>query len=139
MQNERLKSPQKSRIIENQAFWVILAKTAIIWVFGSFSRVDTPTKKPHVGSCLNQQDRATCGFSRVRSHGKPGKKNLLAGVSGSFDGTMRIFVRMPHGLIFVFCFAMALRGFPKAAATLCTSCVVGLHHALLRSWRDFFS
>ena len=33
MQKERLKSPRKSRIIENQALRVILAKTAIIWSF----------------------------------------------------------------------------------------------------------
>ena len=35
LQKERLKSPQKSLIIENQAFWVIfaiLAKTAILVV-----------------------------------------------------------------------------------------------------------
>ena len=32
MQKERLKSPHKSLIIENQAFWVILAKIAILVV-----------------------------------------------------------------------------------------------------------
>ena len=31
-------------------------------------------KKSHLGSCLNQQDRATCGFVRVRSRGKQGHK-----------------------------------------------------------------
>ena len=49
MQKERLKSPQKSLIIENQAFWVILgilAKTAILVILASHfrARVDTPTK-----------------------------------------------------------------------------------------------
>ena len=34
---------------------------------------------PHLGCFLNQQDRATCGFIRVRSHGKPGKKKSTGG------------------------------------------------------------
>ena len=54
MQKERLKSPQKSLIIENQAFWVILAilaKTAILVILASHfrARVDTPTKSPNWG------------------------------------------------------------------------------------------
>ena len=56
MQKERLKSPQKSLIIENQAFWVILAilaKTAIlvlvILVSHFRARMDTPTKSPNWG------------------------------------------------------------------------------------------
>ena len=54
MQKERLKSPQKSRIIENQAFWVILAilaKTATWVILASHfrARVDTPTKSPNWG------------------------------------------------------------------------------------------
>ena len=54
MQKERLKSPQKSLIIENQAFWVILAilaKTAILVILVSHfrARVDTPTKSPTWG------------------------------------------------------------------------------------------
>ena len=54
MQKERLKSPQKSLIIENQAFWVILAilaKTAILVILASHfrARVDTPTKSPTWG------------------------------------------------------------------------------------------
>jgi len=38
--------------------------------------VDLPEEeeKCGYGSCLNQRDRATCGFVRVRSHGRPGKK-----------------------------------------------------------------
>ena len=49
MQKERLKSPQKLLIRENQAFWVILAilaKTAIWVILASYfrSRVDTPKK-----------------------------------------------------------------------------------------------
>ena len=55
MQKERLKSPQESLIIENQAFgviWAILAQTVI---FGGIlashfrARVDTPTKRPMWG------------------------------------------------------------------------------------------
>ena len=55
MQKERLKSPQKSLIIENQAFGVILAailaKTAILVILVSHlrARVDTPTKSPNWG------------------------------------------------------------------------------------------
>ena len=55
MQKERLKSsPQKSLIIENQAFWVILdifAKTAILVILASHfrARVVTPTKSPTWG------------------------------------------------------------------------------------------
>ena len=54
MQKERPKSPQKSRMIENQAFWVILAilaKTAILVILASHfrARVDTPTKSPTWG------------------------------------------------------------------------------------------
>ena len=49
MQKERLKPPQKSLIIENQAFWVILvilAKTAILVILASHfrTRVDAPKK-----------------------------------------------------------------------------------------------
>ena len=47
MQKERLKSPQKSPILENQAIWVILAilaKTAILVILASHfqTRVDAP-------------------------------------------------------------------------------------------------
>ena len=55
MQKDRLKSPQKSPIIENQAFGVLLAifaKTAIILVIlvSHFqARVDMPTKSPTWG------------------------------------------------------------------------------------------
>ena len=84
-QKERLKSPQKSLIIENQAFWAIVAILARNCHLGHFgqpfpSQGGHADKKSHLGSCLNRQDRATCGFIRVRSHGKPGKTNLLAGV-----------------------------------------------------------
>ena len=34
-------------------------------------RVDLPEKKYHLESGLNQRDRATAGFGRDRSHGKP--------------------------------------------------------------------
>ena len=54
MQKERLKLLQKSLIIENQAFWVILAilaKTAILVILVSHfrARMDTPTKGPTWG------------------------------------------------------------------------------------------
>ena len=57
MQKERLKSPQKSPILENQAFWVILvilAKTAILVILANLAshfraRVDTPPKSPTWG------------------------------------------------------------------------------------------
>ena len=54
VQKERLKSPQKSLIIENQAFGVIfgiLAKTALLVILASHfrARVDTPTKSPTWG------------------------------------------------------------------------------------------
>ena len=49
MQKERLESPQKSPILENQAIWVILAilaKTAILVILASHfrTRVDAPNK-----------------------------------------------------------------------------------------------
>ena len=82
MQKERLKSPQKSPIPENQAFLVILGllaktstKTAIILVipFGQPfpSQGRHAGRKSHLGSGLNRRDRGACGFIRVRSHGKP--------------------------------------------------------------------
>ena len=51
MQKERLKSPQKSPILENQAIWVILAilaQTAILVILASHfrTRVDAPKKSP---------------------------------------------------------------------------------------------
>ena len=57
MQKERLKSPQKSPILENQAFWVVLAllaTTPILVIFASHSeldarRVDTTKKSPTRG------------------------------------------------------------------------------------------
>ena len=54
MENTSLKSPQKSLIIENQAFGAvleILAKTAILVILASHfrARVDTPTKSPTWG------------------------------------------------------------------------------------------
>jgi len=58
MQKERLKSPQKSPILENQALRVIFgrfgfffAKTAILVILVSHfrARMDTPTKSPMWG------------------------------------------------------------------------------------------
>ena len=72
IQKERLKSPQKSPILENQAIWVIFGH------FGqSFPRQDgPPEKKYHLESGLNQRDRATGGFVGVYTHRKPGKMGL---------------------------------------------------------------
>ena len=62
MQKERLKSPQKSLIIENQAFWVILAilpQMAILVILASHfrTRVDTPKKSPTWGlACINETE-----------------------------------------------------------------------------------
>ena len=54
MQKERLKSPQKSPILEYQAIWVILAilaKIAILVILPSHfqTRVDAPKKSPNQG------------------------------------------------------------------------------------------
>ena len=54
MQKEQLNSPQKSLILENRTFWVILAilaKTAILVILASHfrARVDTPKKSPTWG------------------------------------------------------------------------------------------
>ena len=62
LQKERLKSPQKSLFIENQAFWVILAvlpQMAILVIFASHfrTRVDTPKKSPTWGlACINETE-----------------------------------------------------------------------------------
>ena len=83
MQKERLESPQKSLIIENQAFvwgrFGHFGQNCHLGHFGQpFSSQDGHAdKKSHLGSCLNQQDRATCGFIRVRSHGRPNSRKAL--------------------------------------------------------------
>ena len=94
MQKERLKSPQKSLIIENQAVLVILvvilailAQTAIFGHFGQpfpnqGGRAET---KFQSGSCLHQRDQAAFGFSGVYTHRKPGKKIYCRGCG---DGIM---------------------------------------------------
>ena len=62
MQKERLKSPQKSLIIENQAIWVILVilpQMAILVILASHfgTRVDTPKKSPNWGlACINETE-----------------------------------------------------------------------------------
>ena len=61
-QKERLKSPQKSLIIENQAIWVILAilpQMAILVILASHfrTRVDTPKKSPTWDlACINETE-----------------------------------------------------------------------------------
>jgi len=67
MQKERLRSPQKSPILENQAIGVILAilaKTAIWVIVASHfrTRVDAPGGGNHLGPCFYQRDRATFVF-----------------------------------------------------------------------------
>ena len=78
MQKERLKSPQKLLILENQAFGVIWA----IWpqlpfflvILASHSEPGwTRRKKSHLRVCLDQRDRATFVFRRNYTHRKPGK------------------------------------------------------------------
>ena len=60
MQKERLKSPQKSLVIENQAIWVILAifpQMAILVTLASHfrTRADTPKKSPTWGlACISE-------------------------------------------------------------------------------------
>ena len=79
MQKERHKSPQKSLLISYRkpglwghlghfGFWPKLP----FWSFWPAISEPGLTRRQKVplGSCLNQQDRDTCGFIRVRSHGK---------------------------------------------------------------------
>ena len=62
MQKERLKPPQKSQILENQAIWfilAILAQTAILVILASHFRtkVDTPKKSSTQGhACINETE-----------------------------------------------------------------------------------
>ena len=63
MQKERLKSPQKSLFIENQAFGVILAifrkwPFALVILASHFrTRVDTPKKSPTWNhACINETE-----------------------------------------------------------------------------------
>ena len=78
MQKERLKSPPKSLIIENQAFGVILAifpQMGILVILASHFRTRVERRKKfHLGYCLHQRDRATFEFGGVYTHRKPGKK-----------------------------------------------------------------
>ena len=99
IQKERLKSPPKSLIIENQAFGVILAILAKqpIWSFWSAmtshfrARVDTPAKSPTWGiGCLNQLGGATHGGDPLRSTTAP-RQNSSAG--GVVAGRERRFLR----------------------------------------------
>ena len=68
-QNERPKSPpQKRYFIRKPGLWDHFCRFWKTMAFGSFwpaifrARVDTLKNKSHLGSCLNQRDRATCGF-----------------------------------------------------------------------------
>ena len=84
MQKGRLKSPQKSPIIENQAFGVILGILAKKH-FGHFgqpfpSQGGHADKKPHFGSCLNQRDGATNGGEGLRSTTAPRSNSSAGGI-----------------------------------------------------------
>ena len=73
---KRLRSPQKSPVIENQAFWVILAIFCQNSHFGHFgqpfpSQGGHADKKSQLGSCLNQLDGATHGGGPFRSTTAP--------------------------------------------------------------------
>ena len=46
----------------------------------------TSPKKCHLGSGLNQRDRATCGLGRIRSHREPGTKKTTSGAFGPPSG-----------------------------------------------------
>ena len=94
MQKERLKSPQKSPILENQAIWVILAilaKTAILVILPSHfqTRVDAPKKKSQSRSCLHQRDRATVDFWWSLYPPEARQKFLLPGVSVSLGSVCK--------------------------------------------------
>ena len=80
IQKERLKSPYKSLIIENQAALVIFVILGF-WPKQPFCHFGQPfpnqggraEKKFHLGPCLHQRDQATFEFSGVYTHRKPGK------------------------------------------------------------------
>ena len=80
MQKERLKSPQKSPILENQAIWVILAilaKTAILVILASHfrTRVDTPKKSSTQGhACINETELHP-NLAEIRPTGSQVKKS----------------------------------------------------------------
>ena len=71
MQKGRLKSPQKSRILESQGSLVIwtlffvVAKTEILVILASQPSPNQGghAEKFHLGPCLRQRDRAAFGFS----------------------------------------------------------------------------
>ena len=76
MQKERLKSPHKSLIIENQAFWVILAIFAQTAIWPFWPAISEPGwtrrgEKSQLGSCLNPRDGATHGGDVFRSTTAP--------------------------------------------------------------------
>ena len=64
----------------------------ILPCFGHFgwpflSQDGPPEKKSHLESGLNQRDRATAGFGRDRSHGKPSKIFYCRGFDGGAGAT----------------------------------------------------
>ena len=79
MQKERFKSPQKSLILENQAFFGHFG--GHLGQNGHFGHFGQPfpsqgghaEKKSQLGVCFDQRDRATAIFGRSRTHRKPGK------------------------------------------------------------------
>ena len=97
MQKERLKSPQKLLILENQAFWVILAILAKRPFWSFWPAISEPgwtrRKKVPLGSCLHQRDRATFEFSGVYTHRKPGNIFYWRGCAKLVLGASAVHVR----------------------------------------------
>ena len=93
MQKGRLKSPQKSLILENQAFWgsfwPFWPKRHHFGYFGQpfANQGGHAGKKMQLRLCLNQQDRATFEFSGNYTHRKPGKKKSNGGALREARGT----------------------------------------------------
>ena len=87
-QKERLKSPQNSPILENQAIWVILAilaTTAILVILASHfrTRVDTPRKSSTRGlACINETE-LHLNSAESTPTGSHAKKYTAEGVSFS--------------------------------------------------------
>ena len=103
MQKERLKSPQKSLIFENQAICVILAilaKTSILVIFASHfrTRVDAPKKSPTwvlLGSARRSQIRVIVHVNPHRGENPP--RDL--GCVGVKPRKSIFFAWLPVGLI----------------------------------------
>ena len=85
VQKERLKSPQKSPIPENQAIWVIFGHFGQNGHFGHFGQPfpnqdGRAEKKYHLESGLNQRDEGAHGFFVERVPVVPRSKTSTGGV-----------------------------------------------------------